>query len=175
MRTIKFFLAGLFLFGFSHFVSANIFNNSTPSKSSKVEDWIKNTADGFEENKGQFTDNKDNPIDFVFFKLATRNVELYLTDKGFSYVFLEKEHNHKPNVVNDDYALTEFSRVDIDLPGAEFSRDNIITEEPLETVFNYYTASAPSGILNVRKYQKVTFKNIYPGIDWVWRFENKKE
>jgi gliding motility-associated-like protein len=44
----------------------------------------------------------------------------------------------------------------------------------LPDYFNYFTASAPSeGIKNVRQYSKITYKNIYPGIDLEF-FTNKE-
>jgi len=58
-----------------------------------------------------------------------------------------------------------FHRVDITLEGAN-PGCQIIPSVQLPGYFNYFTASTPSeGIKNVRQYNKITYKNIYPGID----------
>src|SRR6185436_13224026 len=41
--------------------------------------------------------------------------------------------------------------------------------------FNYFYPNCPEGIYNVRGFQKITIKEIYPGIDWVLYGSDKTE
>jgi len=145
-------------------LSARAFNK-VPEKN--ITGLMSNTSIGFEKNKGQLTDEKGKPLDFLLYRFATKDLNLFITEKGFSYIFLKSTHSHD-HKNKDHQDSTLFSRVDIDLAGASINKNNITEEYPLETVFNYYNSSHPAGITNVRQYRKLTFKSIYDGIDWVW-------
>jgi len=132
-----------------------------PDKTAKI---------GFEENKGQFTDEKGRSLDYLLYRFKAKGLDIYLTTKGISYVFKKSSHQHIPekhkNIhANDSVVL---NRVDVDLLGSEIEKQNIVAEEPLEHFTSYYTAEAPSGITNIKQYQKITIKNVYEGIDWIW-------
>ncbi|TND04846.1 MAG: hypothetical protein FD123_3783 [Bacteroidetes bacterium] len=121
---------------------------------------------GFEENKGQFTDQEDKPVPFVLFKAGAQGVDFYITENGLTLVLLQKEHKAE----NGKHADTpvEYARIDMKLPGAQIRKENILAELPSKDFTNYYYAHAPQGIKEVRKYGRITVHNIYPGIDWVW-------
>lgn len=121
---------------------------------------------GFEENKGQLTDQENQPVPFVLYKAGAQGIDMYLTDYGMTFVLLNKEHKQE----NGKHAETpiRYARIDMKLPGARISRGNIIAENPSADFSNYFYAHCPQGITGVRKYGKLTVKNIYPGIDWVW-------
>ncbi len=65
--------------------------------------------------------------------------------------------------------LVQYARVDLEPLEARISE--IEFEEELPGYKNYYLAHFPQGILFVRCYKKVRIKNIYEGIDWIWRFD----
>lgn len=44
---------------------------------------------GFLENKGQMVDMNGRPIPFVLFRLETPDMDIYVTEKGLSYIFKE--------------------------------------------------------------------------------------
>ena len=51
-------------------------------------------------------------------------------------------------------------------------KENIVFEDEIENYYeNYYTQYAPDGILFVRLYRKVIIKEVYPGIDWILRYD----
>jgi len=81
--------------------------------------------------------------------------------------------NHYSPLTTHYSLLTTFHRIDINLEGAN-PECQAIPSDPLPDYFNYFTASAPSeGVKNVKQYSKVTYKNIYPGIDLEF-FTNKE-
>jgi hypothetical protein len=60
-------------------------------------------------------------------------------------------------------------RIDYDLIGG-----NIVFENEIPNYYeNYYTQYAPDGILFVRLYRKVRIKEVYPGIDWILRYDEE--
>jgi hypothetical protein len=63
-------------------------------------------------------------------------------------------------------------RIDYDLIGGNIKKENISFEDEIENYYeNYYTQYAPDGILFVRLYRKVRIKEVYPGIDWILRYD----
>ncbi len=143
-----------------------------------IYDW-KNRSTGFEENKGQMLDSEGNPVPFVLFKSSVGMMDLYLTETGLTYVFVddkEKETVRNPlkNRSQEKDSEVHYARVDMILTGAVVKRKDIVAEYPHEPRFNYYLAHCPNGIAGISKYRKLTIKNIYEGIDWVWYSDNDK-
>ena len=78
-----------------------------------------------------------------------------------------------PSPVGEGRKGCGFHRIDITLVDAN-PECQIIPSNPLPDYFNYFTAACPpEGIKNVRQYSKITYKNIYPGIDLEF-FTNEK-
>jgi hypothetical protein len=129
----------------------------------------------FLENKGQIRDMANKPAPYVLFKAEAPGVNLYMTDKGLTYVFLEAEEEeeekereaeaHPGKRKPDEKIKINYERLDLLLRGASIRKENIIKEDSSLAYFNYLSASA--SVYHVKKYRKVTVKNIYPGIDWV--------
>ncbi len=123
----------------------------------------------FTENKGQIADQNGNPVPFVLFQASAPGVNIYLTEQGVSYKFIKKEKRERAQTKDGEENMKiQFSRVDMLLKGASIKKENIITEEPETFLKNYNLTSSPKGILNVRSFKKITVKNVYPLIDWVW-------
>src|SRR3972149_10676179 len=62
----------------------------------QVNSWMQNSNLRFEEHKGQFKDDKGNPVAFVLFKTSSSGADLYVTTSGLSYVFYElKQEDEK--------------------------------------------------------------------------------
>ncbi|MCX6230247.1 MAG: SBBP repeat-containing protein [Bacteroidetes bacterium] len=155
-------------------------NKADKTKEAKVLEMIKNQPLEFIENKGQFTNTEGKPADNVFFKASYGNCDIYITDKGLSYVFVkieeEKDENEelkdkeskfgKSNKEENEKAT--YYRMDMNLEGAHISKENITKDdESKQGHHNYFYAHCPEGIYNVKGYRKITIKNIYNGIDWV--------
>ena len=197
-RKIDFSYSGYCLLAIAYclFFSSNSFagNPVSPEQRAYAEEYLHNqSAKGFIENKGQMTDDKNDPVPNVLFKSELPGVDLYITNTGFTYVFLkytkeeskrdkyEKEREDNP-LSSFDYAQdrfgegrgevenikTDYARVDVILKDGTIKKENIVVEYPSQEDFRYYLGSCSQGITGVRKYQKITIKKVYPGIDWVW-------
>jgi hypothetical protein len=115
---------------------------------------------GFAGNRGQLSEN-------VLLYSKNSNFNIYLTKEGISFVIYanEKTENQKePKIL--------YSRIDYELIGGNIKKENITFENEISNYYeNFYTQYAPDGILFVRLYRKVRIKEVYPGIDWILRYD----
>lgn len=137
----------------------------------------------FYENKGQIVDQdgKENADVKYLFHSAGLNVQL--RSNGFSYDVYETKKitnptsskNNKNKIPNgNDYHLDEFiyekliHRVDIELINSN-KNSKIMADGKSSDYDNYYNIpNKPKGITNVYRYQKISYKDIYPNIDLVF-------
>jgi len=121
----------------------------------------------FIENVGQLEEMTTlKPVNDVLFYVSTPDAFMYLRKNGISYVFHKSIFS-----VKEEYDMgipkiekVEWQRVDVDFVNS--STERVIKEEQVDWKYNFYYAHCPSGITGVRAYKSVTYKNIYPGIDW---------
>ncbi|MEO0291179.1 MAG: SBBP repeat-containing protein [candidate division WOR-3 bacterium] len=123
-----------------------------------VKSWT-NDYIGFEKNLGQIQNFEGEFAKEVLLRAKLPGLGIFITEKGASYVIYSKE---------------KYARIDVDLLNANIKEENIEFEDPLPGYTNYYLSSCPDGILGVITYRKVRIKEIYPGVDWVWRYEDGK-
>jgi hypothetical protein len=134
---------------------------------------------GFMENKGQIHDQnyKANP-DVKYLLCIGNGMNVQLKANGFSYDTYKTEV--KEGVIDDSFNKMRpnneprkdityyFHRVDVELVGAN-TNPEIVADEPSSDYLNYYKTVTPeSGATFVRHYKKITYKEIYPGIDMVF-------
>jgi gliding motility-associated-like protein len=150
----------------------------------QAQKYLKNQTVKFLENKGQMTDMAGKLVPFVLFKAEAPNIDLYVTEKGLTYVLFkieEEENEHdtekKTTMLGNhkkENNKVEWNRIDMTLKGAMIRKENIITEGT-STYFNqYFLGHCPDGILDVHTHDKITIKDIYPNIDWVLYNSNEK-
>ncbi|MBG9376890.1 gliding motility-associated C-terminal domain-containing protein [Panacibacter sp. DH6] len=134
---------------------------------------------GFIQNNGQVSDLHGKKAENVFFAFYARNdVRVYVTNKGLSYVYrkvidrkLPARHSNntvKPGEKSDSSKIIHFAleRIDVNLVGATIDSANTeVVYATNKTVFNYFSSNA--AVANQQLIKKITFKNIYKGIDWV--------
>ncbi|MFZ4400304.1 MAG: SBBP repeat-containing protein [Bacteroidales bacterium] len=183
----------LLLFSFISFAgNAGDFNTNI-EREANAKEWINKQALEFIENKGQFANSDGKVADNVLFKASYGNCDIYITDKGLTYVFkkIEKDSLFKPDsrLSKLDKLKSKFDkrkeennklfyfRLDMNLEGAEINKSNVIKEgDSQQGHYNYFFAHCPQGIYDVKGYEKITIKNIYKGIDWViYTNTNSKE
>jgi hypothetical protein len=162
MKKILFFL----------FLSVNAFANKT-SDLQKAQKMMQKSSWAFEENKGQVTGADGKNVKFVF---KDGNLSMFLMQSGIAYQFNKVTYpeGYKPL---DKFASaeerikierlqsqiqTETYRMDVNLEGAN-PNPTIKTEGRSDDYIQYYNHNA----LDVRSYQKVTYYEVYPNIDWV--------
>lgn len=141
---------------------------------------VKNSVSvqGFIENKGQIIDQNNIPNQSVKYLLNQPGLNIQLKANGFSYDayvvdVIKKEKTvmgsmEIPNAVKN-FVPSEinyrYHRIDIEFIGANPS-PILVAEQPGKDYLNYYTTGTPEeGITHVNHYGKVTYKNLYPGID----------
>jgi len=136
-----------------------------------IKEWVTATEKlyyGFVLNKGQ-----TNKEALLYSKGPGFNI--YLTEKGLSFVMFsfEKENSEIPKIDNKPIKENiKVWRIDYDLIGGNIKKENITFENEIPNYYeNYYTQYAPHGILFVRLYRKVRIKEVYPGIDWILRYD----
>lgn len=136
---------------------------------------------GFVENKGQVTDQFSRPNQSVRFIYAADNFNLQLKNDGFSYelfqpvskqntladgTYAEHDLQKKGNAgYKDHYVISH--RIDVKFINPASSQ--IIASQQDSSLLHFYTTgTGTNGVTNVRNYQTITYKNIYPGIDLVF-------
>lgn len=153
--------------------------SESPEKSKKeqkahVVNWLKNQPVEFLENKGQILNSNKEIAKNVLFKAEAVGVDLFVTDKGLSYVFYsfqerdkdEEESQREFGLKEDENVEVSFEKININLIGASLSMKNVIKEDTGMAYYNFIMDKDHS-YSHVKKYRKLTFKNVYPGIDWV--------
>lgn len=139
----------------------------------RVDDWQKNDQSGFTENKGQIKDQNGQPNHAVKYLLNMQGLNVQLRANGFSYDtwVMERPANGKRNLsavpgrapsLEIEKNELKFHRVDIELKDANPNAE-MVAELPLAGYTN--VISGPETFSEIHRYKKVTYKNIYPGID----------
>lgn len=129
---------------------------------------LQNIPFEFLENKGQMKDINGSPVPQVYFKSEALGMDIYVTNKGLTYVFNKVQKiKGDPEKGIADQAKVDFEKIDLELPGAKISAGNLVKEFPSAGSFNYLVNPVESSIRGLKKYKKLTFTNVYPGIDWV--------
>ena len=121
----------------------------------------------FEENKGQVWDEHHQIADGVRYHYKAQNAHIFMLPTGMAYQFSRVHTAPKKMVVHAQAAPFEATkvetyRVDMTLVGAN-PKAKIVAEDKSSDYTHYYNRSA----LSVYRYGKLTYQDIYPGIDWV--------
>lgn len=126
----------------------------------------------FTKNRGQVSDQFQRPRPDVQYYGEQAGIAYHFTDDGVSYQ-INKASSWRPSDVFGDPAtsgvdhfpdLIRSHRIDITWPGSD-TRTSWIGADEKHGRTNYYLASCPSGVTDVRSYGEVIRKSIFPGID----------
>jgi hypothetical protein len=111
---------------------------------------------GFIENKGQFVDENGKIVHSIEYVSNNKLKSIYIRETGISFVNLKPTAD--TNIYDVEIQEMNFAdcNLNIEIAGLERSSDYI----------NYYLPQCPDGILNVYKYTKIEYKNIYDNIDF---------
>lgn len=133
---------------------------------------------GFEENKGQVRTTAGDPAPEVRYRLTQGSTSIYLLGNGIAYQFnrlhlpegleaLERDARHDPAKQKELIALREQTRLetyrmDMLLEGAD-PQARITAEGRSPDHTHYYNRD----VMDVHSYTRITYHDVYPGIDWV--------
>ncbi len=125
----------------------------------------------FRENKGQITDQYGRPRNDIDFSMATKDLSIFIGNGEVHYQFNKytKSNTHNADSLFKKLGVpvpvqVDAYRLDVALLGANKSAD-IIFEHVSFDVANYYRGNRQ--MLDAKSGGKITYKNIYPNIDWV--------
>ncbi len=134
-------------------------------------------AAAFEENKGQIVDWTGNVSRAVRYHYAQAGLQVYAMSNGLAYQFSrlhypagythkksseltaaerEEQRRLRAEIRRETY------RMDVELVGADASA-RVSAQGKSEDYVNYYNHNA----LDVHSYERLTYHNVYPNIDWV--------
>lgn len=153
------------------FLCFTALNPSFAGPKAKKELHKKQKAVLFTENKGQVSDQYSRLRPDVLYSGVAGRMVFHLKKTGVSYqvngpVPLE-ESNRKADFIRKKASGTSVFRLDVNWLNCNTTTD-IANEVPQADYTNYYLANCAEGVLNVKSYGSVTYKNIYNGIDLKW-------
>jgi len=151
-------------------------DNAIPKKA--VSAWMDENR-GFEQNLGQVGDFDGNPVNNILFTARDNGFSIFVTDRGVSYAIYKPERTPEDEISELPHSKSQsarlhFARIDLELINPRIESTNVVYEDELPGYTNYYLPQCPQGALFVKTYRKVRIKEVYPGIDWVWRYEQGK-
>ncbi len=112
---------------------------------------------GFIENRGQLNDENGQPVLSVLMYCRKNNFQIFVTDKGFSYVFHKTKNG-----------IDSLLKVDENFLGAKFNRENIDwIESKNKSKLSFYNQNYPKGIFDLLEYSKLRIRDIYNGVDLI--------
>jgi hypothetical protein len=143
----------------------------------------------FIENKGQVHDQYNNPRNDIQFSIGSKGMTAFIGDGQIHYQFRRvinpgrimdpKKMLDKNN--RDEKAQMELYRMDVELIGAN-KHAEVVREQEQSFTNNFFrshfTSRNSKGVrdyqLKAHAYDKITYKDIYPNIDWVIYVKNDK-
>ncbi len=140
--------------------------NQSFSLKGKINEWSREST-GFEKNIGQIKDFNGNPSSKPFFRLKLNEFSIFITNKGATFSLYKIERKEEKRFV-------KYASFDLELLNSRIEEDKIEYEDEIGGYTNYYIPQAPEGILFVKNYKKVRIKDVYPGVDWVFKLDEGK-
>lgn len=162
MNRFFIFLTILFLFE-----STN--SNWAKSNPSKQPQQRANSTLVFVENKGQITDQHNQPRTDIDFRIGGSGVNLFVGNAALHYQWVQPA-GIKVIAGDTSQEFTTY-RMDVQLVGAN-PNAQVIKEQKQNFYEHYYTSQFGEQGATAYSYEKVTYKEIYPNVDWVLYVRN---
>ncbi len=127
----------------------------------------------FEENKGQVWGADKKTATDVQYHYQQKEVDIFMLSTGLAYQFTQVHYpegykaSSKEPLTKEQEALraeiqVETYRMDMELVGSN-PHPIIVTDGKSQDYVQYYNRN----VVDVHSFQKLTYKDVYPGIDWV--------
>ncbi len=138
---------------------------------------------GFLENFGQVRDFDQKPVEHVFFEANFGNKQIFITDKGLSFLFSRVKKTRRIEAISRPQIATvnekhqqpadsqtlytyELERVDLVLKNGSISKKNIEGKSAENSpIYHFYVTEDVAGE-SVTLKSDILIKEVYPGIDW---------
>ena len=130
----------------------------------------------FIENKGQVVDQDGRHRSDIDYKLVADGMVMFIGDGQLHYQWsrlANSKVNSQNSKTSDPASSTDFYRMDVTLLGAN-KNAKVVAEEAQAYYENYYLPQCPGGAV-AHSYSKITYKNVYPNIDWVIYISHESE
>ncbi len=113
----------------------------------------------FIENKGQLVAKDATEYGDIQFRLSTAGMNLFVGNGALHYQFRQVDNS------DENQAIIHSYQMDVSLVGAN-PNSKITKSGMLDYFETYYTTGVENGI-TAHAYNKITYHDVYPGIDWV--------
>lgn len=130
----------------------------------------------FEQNKGQMADAEGIERKDILYRVSAPGLYIYVTTSGMEWQFFslsddEKKERNNKTVKHANFKYVKqrglWHRVEMILKGAVINNSTVNPEDEIPSAKQtFYFSHCPDGISNVKSYRRITFKNIYPSVDW---------
>lgn len=157
-------------------------NNFNSELSNSVKNYFLNEAPSyikvFEPDLGEVGNFQGKKVRDALSTTTHNSIELYQRSERVSYILndMKKNGNQKkerfvenPLPFEEEETQTNWARIDLKPLNAKIDVRKIEYEEQLPGYTNYYLAHCPEGVSFVPSYRVARIKDVYRGIDWVWR------
>ncbi|MEO7176690.1 MAG: hypothetical protein ABIV51_12295 [Saprospiraceae bacterium] len=151
---------------------------------SSIDDMIAKDAPGFVENKGQISYQDGSPASDILFTLTLDRVRVDIKRGSVHYTFYQvaTDPNSAPVITNNPKAnirptvastdVINSYRLDMEFLGSNGSPE-VVGQSPSQFTENFYLQNCGErGVLQVKRYESVLFKSIYPGIDLLYQIKD---
>ncbi len=132
------------------------------------------------ENKGQLHHPDGTPANEVFYYAQLSGLDLFLTRDGLSYVVKERkkkeqkikgEERRKESDRFMKIASVPYHRFDLKLEGGNIDPARGVYEQRKQGVLHLWDVPGrPEGIRDIKEYDHILLRDVYPGIDWALYF-----
>lgn len=146
---------------------------SEPTIEDRARDWMRSLTPGWMPNHGQVAGPDGRAADAVLYSLRMPTAQLHVTPRGLTAIFTEAEEREgrTHSTVRKPHAPREvaWSALEVELVGATIRPGQARAEGRIEALGeqHFYAPHCPEGVLGVPSFERVTFRDVYPGIDWV--------
>lgn len=140
--------------------AAALFARSVP------EEWVPQKQLFFIENIGQIRDQYGRQRNDIRFKLESPELSVLIGDDGLHYLWQQKDLQTTRDIQSLAEKKATTYRMDVTLVGAD-KQAMVIREGQQPYYQKYYLSHLGLNGTVAHAYEKITYRNVYPNIDWV--------